>query len=561
MALRAISAFPGEIVHVPLLGVFMRPVRLAAAAASVALVGAAVGLAPANAASDGVGTALSSTKVLQAALGKDGSVLNLSLIGDESRSTTDAAVAAPEAFTRLAPAALSVPAVPQLANVALPVVEARSPGGKPSVEVPGVTLPTPALVASGSIDPAKLTATLTDGTAASSLTAGVSNLGLLGGLVAAQGLSSTLGTHSASADSVSTRSVRVGAVTVLDLSALLSGLGIKLSDLPVSTVTALLDQLQVPVVGLSAGQTLNSAVSQLQGAIDSVQATVNTTTGTVTGTVDSTVNGVLGSVGVTAPTAGSTVAQVGAVVDQLQAQINNLLANGVAALEAAPLLKLDGVEVGVSTKATDSVDTSAADIVGKVGAVQIGGIKLAGVDLAATASQLNALMSSVNSQVGNVLKTVSPDLAGIVNVSVLDQAKSVTSTGGYTRSRAGITAVTATVTPPANLAAIVATVTGAANTVGSTLGSALPAISPAMTQLQSTLGLASSVLTAPATLKVAEVLSASDFAAAAAPGTPAGAPGGELPRTGGTPVLPIVAGLLALIAVGARRTATIASRS
>ena len=537
----------------------MRPVRLAAAAASVALVGAAVGLAPATAATDGVGTAMSSTKVLQAALGKDGSVVNLSLIGDESRSTTDAAVAAPEAFTRLAPASLSVPAIPQLANVALPVVEARSPGGKPSVEAPGVILPTPAVVASGAIDPAKLTATLTDGIAASSLSAGVSNLGLLGGLISAQGLSSTLGTQAASADSSSTRTVRVGAVTVLDLSALLGALGIRLSDLPVSTITALVDQLQVPVVGLTAGQTLNAAVSQLQTAVDSVQATVNTTTGTVTGTVDSTVNGVLGSVGVTAPTAGSTVAQVSGIVDQLQAQINNLLANGVAALEAAPLLKLDGVEVGVSTKATDSVDTSVAEIVGKVGDVQIGGIKLAGVDLAATASQLNSLVSTVNSQVGNVLKTVSPDLAGIVNVSVLDQAKSVTSSGGYTRSRAGITAVTATVTPPANLAAIVAAVTGAATTVGTTLGSALPALSPAMTQLQSTLGLASSVLAAPASVRVAEVLSASDFAAAAA-GTPAGAPGGELPRTGGTPVLPIVAGLLVVLAVGARRTVALASR-
>ena len=537
----------------------MRPVRLAAAAASVALVGAAVGLAPATAATDGVGTALSSTKVLQAALGKDGSVLKLSLVGDESRSTTDSAVAAPEAFTRLSAAALSVPAVPQLANVALPTVEARSPGGQPSVEVPGVSLPTPALVASGTVDPAKLTATLTNGVAASSLSAGVSNLGLIGGLVSAQGLSSTLGTQSAQADSTSTRSVRVGTVTVLDLSAVLTGLGIKLSDLPVSTITALVDQLQVPVVGLSAGQTLNGAVSQLQGAIDSVQATVNTTTGTVTGTVDGTITGVLGTVGVTAPAPGATVTAVNDVVDQIQTQINNLLANGVAALEAAPLLKLDGVEVGVSTKATDSVDTSVAEVVGKVGAVQIGGIKLAGVDLAATASQVNSLVSSVNAQVGNVLKTVSPDLAGVVNVSVLDQAKEITSSGGYTRARAGITAVTATVTPPANLAAIVATVTGTAATVGSTLGSALPALSPAMTQLQSTLGLATSVLAAPATVRLAEVLSASDFAAASA-GSPAGAPGGELPRTGGTPVLPIVAGFLALLAVGARRTAVIVSR-
>jgi hypothetical protein len=156
-----------------------------------------------------------------------------------------------------------------------------------------------------------------------------------------------------------------------------------------------------------------------------------------------------------------------------------------------------------------------------------------------------------------VLGIISPDLANIVSVSLLDQAQSVANSGGYNRARAGVTAATATVTPPATLANIVSTLGAAANQIGPTIaslsGGTVPVVDPTvgMSTLAGTVNLAQAAgaLSQGVTLKVGEVLSASDFAPGAVP-----AATNTLPRTGAeTGVFAGLAVALGVLGWGIRR--------
>jgi hypothetical protein len=117
-----------------------------------------------------------------------------------------------------------------------------------------------------------------------------------------------------------------------------------------------------------------------------------------------------------------------------------------------------------------------------------------------------------------------------------------------------VTAASATITPPANLAALVQGIVGQVGVAETltTAGATVPQLDGLMNQLAGALNLGTSALTAPAKVQIASVLSASDYrlAAAATPGTPAGSP--SLPRTGG-PDLVLFGGLLAILALAVRR--------
>ncbi len=529
-------------------------------------------MAPASAQMSGVGTSSTSTKVLTAQLGASGSLLDLTLLNDEARSTVDSAVSAPEAFTRLTALSAKAGLVPSNPiNVTQGVFEAKNTGPS-EVAISGSTLALPstiplAPVLSGTIDPGKLTATLNQGVAASTMNTELSQIKAIGGLLSLGSLKSVLDASSGSTSSAATRGANVTDLTVLDLGALLQGLGLPLSELTPAQLVALVDALGVSkTLGLPTGSTtLAGAIAQLNSLIDQVQGTVVVTGGTVTqvtSVVDSTVAGLLGTVGVTAtPPSVTGTAQVvldeaQALLDQLQALLNDLLSKGLAALNDLALLRLQGVEVGVTTKAVDTVEGSVATVTGKIGKVYVGGIELPGIDLAATAAQVNAAVAAVNTQLGQVLSLVDPGLANVVKVSVLDQASSVVKDGDYVRSRAGVTAASATITPPANLAALVQGIIGQVG-VGEKLsaaGAAVPAVDGLMNSLAGALNLATSALTAPAKVQIASVVSASDFRVVAAPGTTPGSPADSpsLPRTGGSDLV-LLGGLLGVLALAIRR--------
>ncbi len=531
----------------------MRFTRVAAAATALTLVGAATFVSPAKAATPGVGTALSSSSLLDVKLG---SLLNLKLLADEARSTIDPSVAQPEAFSRLNALSLTTALPGALSNISLPVVESKSPGGAASVDGPGLNLGTlaglnlpvgPALLG-GLLSPAKLTSAASGSEAHSGLTSGLGNVNLVGGLISATGLTSVLGTNAKGTVADGSRTMKAGAINVLDLGALLNGLGLPLANLPISAVSNILSTLGVPVAGVPTGGSLNGVVGTLNATIDTVQDQIDGTINTVVGTA---AGSLLGTLGLPVPGVGATLATLNGVIDSVQGLISDVLTTALGVLDGVSLLKVEGVEIGTTTKASDTVAGSVADIVAKIGAIKVGGLALPGLDLGATTAQLNGVLDTVNGTLGSVLGGISPDLANLVKVNLFakDPATGVTSGGGYIKSLAGVSALTASIVPPLNLAGILGTLT-AANGIGSAitgLGGTLPVLSNLMPTLNGLLGGVTSVLGEGATIKLASVTSGASFT------TPVAATNGALPRTGGTAQAALLGMALVIAAVASRR--------
>ncbi|MBW3614257.1 MAG: hypothetical protein KY439_02980 [Actinobacteria bacterium] len=546
-------------------GLCMRFFRPVSAAVATSVVAAAVFAGPATAQSPGVGTSLTETKVLAAQLGDKGSVLDVVLLGDQARSTIDPSVASPEAFTRLTALSTKSGVISAL-NQNVGVYEARSTGPTEQAVAPQTIVPAslPAAlgpVLSGSLGSGKLSAVLDNGVASSALDAGVTNVRSVGGLLGIGSLSSNLTASSAGDAANAARGAKVSDITVLDLGALLEGLGISLADLSVSQVSALLDTLQATTgLDLPAGQTtLAGTVTALNAAIDDLQDAVATeATSTIGEAVEPTTNTLLGTVGLDTPLSdsavvGDSVAAINAAVDQLQDQIDDLLGESLKALDDLALLRLEGVEVGVTTKAVDSVDASVAEVTGKIGKIKVGNITLPAIDAAATASAVNAAVAQINDKVSDTLSAVSPGLANLVDVSVLDKVTSVTQSGGYTRSRAGITGASAAITPPAALGDIVSTITNQAGGIDTLLPASTVkslGLSGAMDELSRTLNLGAGVLSGPAKVQAGSIVASSEFArSGGAPTTP----GDTLPRTGGPVGIAFIAGLAAAMGLVLRR--------
>ncbi|HVV37956.1 MAG TPA: hypothetical protein VHC63_15205 [Acidimicrobiales bacterium] len=534
---------------------------MAATATALSLAGAATLVSPAHAATPGVGTSAASSSLLNVALGSNGSLLNLKVLADDARSTIDPSVAAPEAFSRLNALSITSSVLPApLNNISLPVVESRTPGGQPSVAGPGLNLSSigsislPVSILGGVLQPASLTSSLDGGVAKSGLTSTLGNLTLVGGLIKAAGLESTLGTTAATSDADGSRSIKAGTINVLDLGALLNGLGIPLTALPLGAVSSILSTLGVPVAGVPTSLTLNSFVDELNSTLDALQTQLTTATSTVTQTLDSTVGSILGGLNLPVPTVGDAVALVNQTIDQVQALVSQVLNTALKALDNVSLLKLGGVEVGANTKAGESVNDSVADIVAKIGSINVGGLTLPGLDLGSTLAQVNSVVNTVNSTLSSVLGAISPDLASLVHVSMFqkDAATGVTKDGGYVKSLAGVSALSASIVPPLNLTSIVNGLLGQAGTAGigsvlTGLGGTLPVVDTAMTTLNGLLGTAVNALAGGASIKLASVTSGASFT------TPVATTNGSLPRTGGNAQMALLGMALVIAAVASRR--------
>lgn len=552
----------------------MRTKQLAASLIVLALAGAYASSGGASAATPGVGTASEATTILSIALGKSGSLLNIQALSDTSRSTINPQVATPsQAFTRLSPLSISSSVIPAL-NVSVPAVESYSTGSPQTLSVPTVGVPAavPAAVATGSVSPGTLTAAVDSTGAHASLSSTIKNLTLAGGaLLSVPNVSSDLSTAAASANSDGLRGVTVDEVSALKLGALLKGLGIDLTSLPLSTITGLVGQLGATIASVASPSALAAQLTTLNTAIQQATASIGTATGStpingtpVSGTVNSTISSVLGSGAPTLTTGTTTATQALGVVSQLTTQLQGLLNSTLAALDSAPLLDVQGIQIGLTAKAADTLANSVAAVTGKIGSVKVGSLTLPGVDLASAAASVSGLVSAVTSKVQAVLGTISPDLANLVSVKVLAQNTSLTSTNGVTRALAGLTALSATITPPANLASLVSSLANtpaSASPVGAILGTAAAplASSGAAGLLNSALGVTSSALGAlagGATVTVASLQATSDFTpalvASPQPAAPAAVPPkAALPRTGGdSGPLAVVAVLLLVTAAG-----------
>lgn len=536
----------------------MRLARVAATATAMSLVGAAtlVATPAAHAATPGVGTSAATSSLLDVAVGQ---LLNLKVLADDARATIDPSIAQPEAFSKLNALSLTSALPAPLNNISLPVVESRSPNGNANVAGPGLNLgsllPNIAGVTSilgGAMQPATLTSAVDANGARSALTSSLGNINLVGGLISATGLSSTLGTNAKGAIAEGNRSIKLDSIKVLDLGALLNGLGLPLANLPLGAVSGILSGLGLGVAGVPTSMSLEGFVDQLNTVIDGLQAQLEAVVGGVVQTALGTVStGILGGLGLNIPVINNPVATVNSVLDTVQGLLTNVLKTALNLLDGVSLLSVQGIELGTVTKAGDTVANSVSDIVAKIGSIKIGGLTLPGLDLGATLDQVNGLLNTVNNTIGGVLGSISPDLANLVKVNLFakDSASGVTKDGGYIKSLAGVSALTAKITPPLNLGAILGGLT-AGNGIGSLLtglGGTLPVLDTVMGTLNGLVGGVTSVLTEGATIKLASVTSGASFT------TPVASTNGTLPRTGGTAQMALLGMAMAIAAIGARR--------
>jgi len=452
--------------------------------------------------------------------------------------------------------------------------------------------------------------------------------------------------------------LQTGPITVLSLGQLLAGLGLPLSDLPLSTLSNLLGALHLPlpsvpgaVSSLPAGSNLTTEVATLAQAVDTITTELNvplsslltrpglirshsTTlpsapvsvsgtgtpiptlpslpaptglpagantggitsgstgqlTSTAVNTLSSQLSPVLAGLGlgqIDLATALSTVINLTALLDTLQTDLGSVLDQALSGLDSAALLKVSGLNIALSTTASNSVATSLATVQGTVGSISVGNLlSTPSLNLTTTASSLSAVLAGVQSAIGGVLGQVSKSLSGIVSVKALTPlaGSGVSTTGKYIKALDGITALTATITPPAGLAGLVSTVTSAANLAQSAAGllglAGVPAAAVAglaaalapIATLSATLNQTLGALANGAVLQVGTLQAQSDFTPAPAAGaipaspgsttTPAGGAPGTLPFTGGNPALGALGGAgLAAVIAGRRRLSRRARRS
>lgn len=572
----------------------MRTSRLlgAFAAATIAAIAPLSATIASAAESDGVGRGTVGSTLLQVDVGPGGDVLSVRLLSDEGRSTIDPADGAPVSSTSLTPFTITSGAVPAL-NLSSPAVGTSSTGPEEAKSVSPALPSVPAL--SGSLS-ATLSSIVDAAGARSGLDSTLSNLSVAGGLLSVPSATVALGTSATSTQSNGTRSISIPSIEVLNLGAVLEGLGLTLADLPLDDLLGLLGSLGIELPDIADPAAVVAAVD---GAIDSLQGE----TGALTNELCAGVDGALGTVGglagvgavgdaaqdivdaadpvtdvvdtpglpISTPLSAQALAvscdsltgTVESLVDDLQAVIGGLVGGILATLGDTALLSVEGIEIGLVADAKSTLESSVAEVTGTIGSVKVGALTvpgLSGLDLTAAADVLNAAGETVSSAVGNVLGVVNAQLADMVDVDVLTITEAVTADGDYANADATVTALTATITPPALLTGALA-ITDTATAALDEVGAAVPAIAPVMSELSTALG-GLDVLTAASTITVGRLSSSSAFrpVSGSVGGTPT-TPSGELPRTGSDAAMPAMAAVLvAGVALGIRRLiATIAA--
>jgi hypothetical protein len=533
----------------------MRKFRIVGAATSLAvLVGAAVAAGgPVSAATSGVGTTRTTTTGANISLGNDGSLLSVQVLGDDGSANIDPKQGTPSsAASSLSPLNASSQTLPaSTVNQVLPKVSVSSTGAADNKSVPTISLNTP--ISTGTIAPLSLSSAVDAATgAASGLTSSVNNLTAVGGLLSIPSLQSSLGANAKPGDSDALRGITTKdangvdqPIKVLNLGAVLQGLGVNPASLTAGQVGSVLTALNTTIT--SSIGTLNGAdVTNLAGLQDVLTTLppggvsglpLNTV---ITGLPAPVQNAILQALGLASLPAGIST------VGDLQTLLTTTFTNAVNTIGGATLLQVDSLNLGVNTKALDTVQNSVAAITAAIGTVHVGNVPITGADLTSIATTAQSTVNSVLTAAG--LPT------GILTLKLLDQSKSVGSQAGYVNSLANLTAVHVALAPLSSLAGG-ATSQAATDTMSQILGSAnVPVLSTAMATLNTALNTTNALGTG-ATVDVLQVGAASTFTpSSASTNPPAATPqSGTLATTGGpTQILGFV-GLLLLATVAGLR--------
>ena len=545
----------------------------------------------ASAAVSGRGTASSSITLLSVDLGN---VQHLKVLTDQGQGTLDPArlnLSGPQAF-----ASLSALDASGLLNLSLPAepFKATAPGTSnvPSalasipVNFPGAALPIAGtsvplgagLLASGTINPVKIEANYSDSAVDSFVGTSVPNLSVLQGLISVKGVNvAGVSTNASSTASVGdTGIVGIESVDVLSLQGLLGGLGIdNLANLPLGTLTGLLDQLGLNVVSGPLGNLTGSGINGLlanvtgllnvknglAGAADCAALTqlVNSNLGglgDLSGVLGSggPLGGLLGSLGLSTGgglngllgTCSTVSAMTAPILDIIDPVLTPLLSQATGVVEGlldtlmnAPLIQLSGVSLSAMAKAADTLANSSATTSANLGTLKVGGQDLGVLDLNSTVEQINALKGSVLGVLNGITSTLG--LGNLIDIGILERTASVKAEGSYNVATSGLDLLRVSINPPANLDGLLSGLIGTGSVSSLLPGLNLPvgALPLGTDVLAGAFGL-TSLLTQPTTIKVGSINAAADFTTVAGETltqTPASGnltPGGTLPRTGGT---------------------------
>jgi len=536
--------------------------RAASAATALAVVGVMVGGVPASAATVGVGTTNTKTSVLTLELGQNGSLLDLGLLTDTGGANIDPHAGTLNAGASLVPVTLSSSALNL--HLSTPAISTLQPGGSAAAAGQALTLGAlgvPAALATATIKPAALASSYVAGAAHSTMSAAeIDNLTLAGGALASIDLlSSTLGADALTGQADGTRGVQVGTIKLLDLGALLKGLGIDLTSLPIGALSQLASQLNLPLPDLAGGSDLASEVASLSAALTSLRQSLVTATTTVTQPVDALAQSLLGQLDLPIPTVGSLVTTLNATIATVQTDLTTLLTTVLSSLDSIPLVQISGTSLGISTTAADTVSDSSAAVTVAPLTITVAGITLPTINPEAAVSTVNGVLAQANNALNNLLGSLGLP-ANLLSLSLLDQAHSVSQEFDYTSAAAGVTMLTAKIAAinPAVITAALSKLTGttASSLLGSTPLGSLLGSSNAMAALDSLLGQAAPLLGG-AQLQIASLAGASTYTFAPVPGapttTPMAAPPVNLPHTGANPELAIAGVILFVMALAAAR--------
>lgn len=553
----------------------------------------------ASAAVSGRGTASSSISLLSVDLGK---VQQLKVLTDQGQGTLDAArlgLSGPQAF-----ASLSAVDATGLLNLALPnpAFKATAPGTSnvPAqlssipvsfpgsvLNLAGATSPLGAgVLASGTINPVKIEAHSGPSSVDSVVGTSVPDLSVLQGLLGIKGVNVAGVTTNASASASigDTGIINIDRVDVLSLQGLLGGLGLNsLADLPLGTLTGLLDQLGLKAVTgtLGLGDLTGGSLTDILSGSNGLLSTITSLTGgTVTDCsgLQSTISGLtsgvpvlggllgsllnndgvlgsllgslnLGSLGLpvggvgsllSACNAGNFASTLDTVTGTLEGVTGGLLNNLLGTLSGAPLVQLQGVSLSALAKAADTLANSSATTSANFGQLIVGGKGLGVLDLNARVAQIDALKGSVLGVVNGITNTLG--LGNLIDIGLLERTSSVKAEGNYNVANSGLDLLRVSINPPANLSGIISGLSAGGPLSGVLSGLSLPIPSVAALPLGTDVlagafGL-TSLLSQPTTIKVGSINAAADYTTAVAgenvsqtPGQ--GTIGGTLPRTGG----------------------------
>lgn len=404
--------------------------------------------APASAATPGVGTTVGSLEVLSLDVGE---LLELDLLTDFAAANTDPDV--DDAGAAAALKALVVDALVLPEPVELGVLDVSSDGEEKTASNDASDLPAElAAVLSGSVLPASLLAALNEPGAVSTTAAGITDLDILGGIAGIDATQLGIAANSLVEQADGSRRLVIDNLTVLELGDLLEGLGIPLGALPLDLILELIDSLgltdQLGAVLDGLGVPLDLATLDPAAILDAIEGLLVldqglASAGTDEGLVCEAVDGFLGDLPTLPTLPGDILPDVigtedvcDSVEDILAALPigTDVLDTVLALLADTALLELNALDVSIVTKATDSLETSAAEITATLGGINAAGLEIPEVDVAQA-------IATATAQLDDVLALIDPvlDDLGLLDIGLLEQDAGVTEEDDAIVSQASFT--------------------------------------------------------------------------------------------------------------------------